>query len=143
MMLDEIDKLGRDFRGESGGSALLETLDPEQNCGLPRQLPLDVPFDLSKTLSSARPTCCTRFLRLCWTGMELIFLQGYSEDEKMHIASRYLIPRQIKRTHHAREIEFPEEAVRYIVRHYTREAGAGGSWSRRWARSAASRRGVG
>ena len=122
MMLDEIDKLGRDFRGDPA-SALLETLDPEQNCAF-RDNYLDVPFDLSKTLFICTANMLDTVPPPLMDRMELIFLQGYSEDEKMHIASRYLIPRQIKENGITPEqIEFPEEAVRYIVRHYTREAG--------------------
>jgi ATP-dependent Lon protease len=122
MMLDEIDKLGRDFRGDPA-SALLETLDPEQNCTF-RDNYLDVPFDLSKTLFICTANMLDTVPPPLLDRMELIFLQGYSEDEKMHIASRYLIPRQIKENGITPEqIEFPEEAVRYIVRHYTREAG--------------------
>jgi len=122
MMLDEIDKLGRDFRGDPA-SALLETLDPEQNCTF-RDNYLDVPFDLSKTLFICTANMLDTVPPPLLDRMELIFLQGYSEDEKMHIASRYLIPRQIKENGITSEqIEFPEDAVRYVVRHYTREAG--------------------
>ncbi|MGA3010578.1 MAG: endopeptidase La [Terracidiphilus sp.] len=122
MMLDEIDKLGRDFRGDPA-SALLETLDPEQNCTF-RDNYLDVPFDLSKTLFICTANMLDTVPPPLLDRMELIFLQGYSEDEKMHIASRFLIPRQIKENGITPEqIEFPEDAVRYIVRHYTREAG--------------------
>ena len=122
MMLDEIDKLGRDFRGDPA-SALLETLDPEQNCAF-RDNYLDVPFDLSKTLFICTANMLDTVPPPLLDRMELIFLQGYSEDEKMHIASRYLIPRQIKENGITPEqIDFPEDAVRYIVRHYTREAG--------------------
>jgi ATP-dependent Lon protease len=122
MMLDEIDKLGRDFRGDPA-SALLETLDPEQNSAF-RDNYLDVPFDLSKTLFICTANMLDTVPPPLLDRMELIFLQGYSEDEKMHIASRFLIPRQIKENGITPEqIEFPEDAVRYIVRHYTREAG--------------------
>ena len=122
MMLDEIDKLGRDFRGDPA-SALLETLDPEQNNTF-RDNYLDVPFDLSKTLFICTANMLDTVPPPLLDRMELIFLQGYSEDEKMHIAFRYLIPRQIKENGiTAEQIEFPEDAVRYIVRHYTREAG--------------------
>ena len=122
MMLDEIDKLGRDFRGDPA-SALLETLDPEQNNTF-RDNYLDVPFDLSKTLFICTANMLDTVPPPLLDRMELIFLQGYSEDEKMHIAFRYLIPRQIKENGiSAEQIEFPEDAVRYIVRHYTREAG--------------------
>ena len=122
MMLDEIDKLGRDFRGDPA-SALLETLDPEQNNTF-RDNYLDVPFDLSKTLFICTANQLDTVPPPLLDRMELIFLQGYSEDEKMHIAFRYLIPRQIKENGiSAEQIEFPEDAVLHIVRHYTREAG--------------------
>jgi ATP-dependent Lon protease len=122
MMLDEVDKLGRDFRGDPA-SALLETLDPEQNNTF-RDNYLDVPFDLSKTLFICTANQLDTIPPPLLDRMELIFLQGYSEDEKMHIASRFLIPRQIKENGISSEqIEFPEDAVRHVVRHYTREAG--------------------
>ncbi len=122
IMLDEIDKLGRDFRGDPA-SALLETLDPEQNCAF-RDNYLDVPFDLSKTLFICTANQLDTVPPPLLDRMELIPLQGYSEDEKMHIAFRYLIPRQIKENGiTAEQIEFPEDSVRHIVRHYTREAG--------------------
>ncbi len=122
IMLDEVDKLGRDFRGDPA-SALLETLDPEQNYTF-RDNYLDVPFDLSKVLFICTANMLDPVPPPLLDRMELIFLQGYSEDEKMHIAFRYLIPRQIRENGiTAGQIEFPEDAVRHIVRHYTREAG--------------------
>ena len=122
IMLDEIDKLGRDFRGDPA-SALLETLDPEQNNTF-RDNYLDVPFDLSKVLFICTANMLDTVPPPLLDRMELISLQGYSEEEKVHIAYRYLIPRQIKENGITPEqIEFPEDAVRYIVRHYTREAG--------------------
>jgi len=122
IMLDEVDKLGRDFRGDPA-SALLETLDPEQNFTF-RDNYLDVPFDLSKTLFICTANQLDTVPPPLLDRMELIFLQGYSEEEKLHIANRYLIPRQIKENGiTAEQIEFPEDAVRYVVRHYTREAG--------------------
>ena len=126
-MLDEIDKLGRDFRGDPA-SALLETLDPEQNNTF-RDNYLDVPFDLSKVLFICTANILDPIPEPLRDRMEIIDLSGYTEDEKMHIAFRYLIPRQIKENGIPDEpngeplIEFPEEAVRYIIRHYTREAG--------------------
>jgi ATP-dependent Lon protease len=122
IMLDEVDKLGRDFRGDPA-SALLETLDPEQNNTF-RDNYLDVPFDLSKVLFICTANMLDTVPPPLQDRMEIIPLQGYSEEEKVHIAKRYLIPRQIKANGIAPEqIEFPEEAIRHIVRHYTREAG--------------------
>ncbi len=122
MMLDEVDKLGRDFRGDPA-SALLETLDPEQNNTF-RDNYLDVPFDLSKVLFICTANMLDTVPPPLQDRMEIIPLQGYSEEEKVHIANRYLIPRQIKQNGiTAEQIEFPEEAVRHIIRHYTREAG--------------------
>jgi ATP-dependent Lon protease len=122
IMLDEVDKLGRDFRGDPA-SALLETLDPEQNNTF-RDNYLDVPFDLSKVLFICTANMLDTVPPPLIDRMEIIPLQGYSEEEKLHIANRYLIPRQIKENGiTAEQIEFPEEAVRFIIRHYTREAG--------------------
>ncbi len=121
-MLDEIDKLGRDFRGDPA-SALLETLDPEQNSTF-RDNYLDVPFDLSKVLFICTANMLDPVPEPLLDRMEIIELQGYTEEEKVHIAFRYLIPRQIKENGIiAEQIEFPEASVRYVVRHYTREAG--------------------
>ena len=122
IMLDEIDKLGRDFRGDPA-SALLETLDPEQNNTF-RDNYLDVPFDLSKVLFICTANMLDPIPPPLLDRMELIFLQGYSEEEKVHIANRYLIPRQVKENGITDDqIEFSEDAVRWVVRHYTREAG--------------------
>jgi ATP-dependent Lon protease len=122
IMLDELDKLGRDFRGDPA-SALLETLDPQQNNTF-RDNYLDVPFDLSKVLFICTANMLDPVPPPLLDRMELIFLQGYSEEEKVHIAFRYLIPRQIKENGiNPEQIEFPEDGVRWLVRHYTREAG--------------------
>ncbi len=122
IMLDEVDKLGRDFRGDPA-SALLETLDPEQNNTF-RDNYLDVPFDLSKVLFICTANMLDTVPPPLIDRMEIIPLQGYSEEEKVHIANRYLVPRQIKQNGiTAEQIEFPEDAVRFIIRHYTREAG--------------------
>jgi ATP-dependent Lon protease len=121
-MLDEIDKLGRDFRGDPS-SALLETLDPEQNNTF-RDNYLDAPFDLSKVLFICTANMLDPVPEPLLDRMEIIDLQGYTEDEKVHIAYRYLIPRQIKENGiKVEDIEFPEDSIRMIVRHYTREAG--------------------
>ena len=122
VMLDEIDKLGRDFRGDPA-AALLETLDPEQNSTF-RDNYLDVPFDLSKVLFICTANMLDTLPEPLLDRMEIIPLQGYSEEEKVHIAFKYLIPRQIEGNGIPPElIEFPESSVRHIVRHYTREAG--------------------
>ncbi len=121
-MLDEIDKVGRDFRGDPG-SALLEALDPEQNFSF-RDNYLDVPFDLSKVLFITTANMLDPIAEPLRDRMEIIELQGYTEEEKVHIAFQYLIPRQIEENGvTADQIEFPEETIRFIIRHYTREAG--------------------
>ncbi len=122
-MLDEVDKLGRDFRGDPA-SALLEVLDPEQNSTF-RDNYLDVPFDLSRVLFITTANVLDTVPDALRDRMEIIELQGYTEQEKVIIAFRYLIPRQ--KTENAlddsRPLEFSDDAVRYIVRRYTREAG--------------------
>ena len=121
-MLDEIDKLGRDFRGDPS-SALLEILDPEQNNTF-RDNYLDVQFDLSKVLFICTANMLDPIPEPLRDRMEIIDLSGYTEEEKKHIAFRYLVPRQIRENGiQPDNIEFPEESVNYIVRHYTREAG--------------------
>jgi ATP-dependent Lon protease len=121
-MLDEIDKVGRDFRGDPG-SALLEALDPEQNSSF-RDNYLDVTFDLSKVLFITTANMLDPIAEPLRDRMEIIELQGYTEEEKIHIAFQYLIPRQIDENGITKDqIEFPEETVSYIIRHYTREAG--------------------
>ncbi len=122
LMLDEIDKLGRDFRGDPS-SALLETLDPEQNATF-RDNYLDVPFNLSRVLFICTANMLDPIPEPLLDRMEIIPLQGYSEEEKVHIAFNYLIPRQIEANGlRGDQIEFPDESLRHIVRHYTREAG--------------------
>jgi ATP-dependent Lon protease len=121
-MLDEIDKLGRDFRGDPA-SALLETLDPEQNNTF-RDNYLDQPFDLSKVLFICTANQLDTIPGPLLDRMEIIELTGYTEEEKVNIAVKYLIPRQIKENGIDDEkIEFPKDSVHLIARHYTREAG--------------------
>ena len=121
-MLDEIDKVGRDFRGDPS-SALLEALDPEQNATF-RDNYLDVSFDLSNVLFITTANVLDTISEPLRDRMEIIELQGYTEEEKVHISYKYLIPRQIEENGiTAEQIEFPEESVRHVIRHYTREAG--------------------
>ena len=121
-MRDEIDKLGRDFRGDPS-SALLETLDPEQNNTF-RDNYLDQPFDLRKVLFICTANQLDTIPAPLLDRREIIELTGYTEEEKVNIAEKYLIPRQIKENGITPElIEFPTESVALIARHYTREAG--------------------
>jgi ATP-dependent Lon protease len=121
-MLDEIDKVGRDFRGDPS-SALLEALDPEQNSTF-RDNYLDVTFDLSKVLFITTANMLDPISEPLRDRMEIIELQGYTEEEKVHIAFQYLVPRQIEENGITTEqIEFSNEVMGYLIRHYTREAG--------------------
>ena len=121
-MLDEVDKLGRDFRGDPA-SALLEVLDPEQNSTF-RDNYLDVPFDLSKVLFITTANVLDTIPEALRDRMEIIELQGYTEQEKVMIAFRYLIPRQIKENGlEEKNLHFTDEGVRHLIRRYTREAG--------------------
>ena len=122
-MLDEVDKLGRDFRGDPA-SALLEVLDPEQNYTF-RDNYLDVPFDLSKVLFITTANVLDPVPDALRDRMEIISLEGYTEQEKVIIAFRYLIPRQIAENGLDADggVRFSDEAVRFLIRRYTREAG--------------------
>ena len=122
-MLDEVDKLGRDFRGDPA-SALLEVLDPEQNSTF-RDNYLDVPFDLSKVLFINTANVLDPVPDALRDRMEIIPLEGYTEHEKTIIAFRYLIPRQTRDNglDPEKDIHFGAEAVRFIIQRYTREAG--------------------
>jgi ATP-dependent Lon protease len=121
-MLDEIDKVGSDFRGDPS-SALLEVLDPEQNFSFSDHY-LDVPFDLSKVMFITTANILDTIPPALRDRMEVLMLHGYMLDEKVKIANRYLIPRQ-REAHgiKAKQIKFTTGAVKQIVMGYTREAG--------------------
>lgn len=122
IMLDEIDKLGRDFRGDPA-SALLEVLDPEQNHEF-RDHYLDVAVDLSEVLFITTANELEPIPGPLRDRMEIIQLSGYTEQEKVKIAEQYLVPRQTRENGlRPDEIEFTEDALLTVVRDYTREAG--------------------
>ncbi len=122
LMIDEIDKMGTDFRGDPS-SAMLEVLDPEQNSSF-RDHYLDLAFDLSKVLFITTANQLDPIPAPLRDRMETIELAGYTEEEKLEIAKRYLVPRQVEQNGLVKsKLEFTDEALREIIEGYTREAG--------------------
>jgi ATP-dependent Lon protease len=121
-MIDEIDKMGADFRGDPS-SAMLEVLDPEQNDTF-RDHYLDLPFDLSAVMFVCTANDLDRVPGPLRDRMEIIEIPGYTEDEKLQIAKRYLVPRQIERNGLKRsQLQISDAALREVITGYTREAG--------------------
>ena len=125
LLIDELDKMGTDYHGDPA-SAMLEVLDPEQNKTF-RDHYLDLPFDLSKVLFICTANTTDTIPGALLDRMDVIVLSGYTEDEKLGIAKRYLVPKQVEA--HGLTVErttFAEKALRLVIREYTREAGVRG-----------------
>lgn len=121
-MIDEIDKMGADWRGDPS-SAMLEVLDPEQNTTF-RDHYLDLPFDLSRVLFVCTANMLDTIPGPLRDRMEIISIAGYTQQDKLHIARRYLLPRQLERNGlKPGQLAMTEEALRLVIENYTREAG--------------------
>jgi ATP-dependent Lon protease len=122
MLLDEIDKMASDFRGDPS-SAMLEVLDPEQNCNFQDHY-LELEYDLSKVMFIATANSLHTVPRPLLDRMEIIGLEGYTETEKFHIGQNYLVPKQLE-MHGLKErkVQLQEQSLKNIIRYYTKEAG--------------------
>jgi ATP-dependent Lon protease len=122
-ILDEVDKVGRDLRGDPS-SALLEVLDPEQNFSFSDHY-LEVPFDLSQVLFIATANIMDPVPAALRDRMEVIELPGYTQEDKVQIAKNFLVPRQREQNGIDKiDFEVPDETLKALIQNYTREAGA-------------------